>query len=197
LARINLWTFRLPGLAERREDIEPNLDYELEQYGKRHGVRITFNREARTRFLNFAMSEEALWPANFRDLNAAMTRMSTLASGGRIDCGVVEEEIGRLSEAWRCGTTKGMDTAGLAQLLGADYAQHYDRFDWVQLAAVVGVCRDSKSLSDAGRRLFAVSRKDKVAPNDADRLRKYLSRFGLTWANLAQQALDSPKRNTI
>ena len=33
LARIDLWTFRLPGLAERREDIAPNLDYELEQFG--------------------------------------------------------------------------------------------------------------------------------------------------------------------
>ena len=32
LARINLWTFQLPALRERREDIEPNLDYELEQF---------------------------------------------------------------------------------------------------------------------------------------------------------------------
>ena len=29
LARINLWTFTLPGLTDRREDISPNLDYEL------------------------------------------------------------------------------------------------------------------------------------------------------------------------
>ncbi|MCB1034111.1 MAG: sigma 54-interacting transcriptional regulator, partial [Acidobacteria bacterium] len=29
LARIHLWTFHLPGLADRTEDIEPNLDYEL------------------------------------------------------------------------------------------------------------------------------------------------------------------------
>jgi len=29
LARINLWTFRMPGLADRAEDIAPNLDYEL------------------------------------------------------------------------------------------------------------------------------------------------------------------------
>ena len=29
LARINLWDFQLPGLADRREDIEPNLEYEL------------------------------------------------------------------------------------------------------------------------------------------------------------------------
>ena len=31
LARINLWDFQLPGLADRREDIEPNLEYELKQ----------------------------------------------------------------------------------------------------------------------------------------------------------------------
>lgn len=31
LARINLWTFKLPGLRDRIEDIEPNLNYELEQ----------------------------------------------------------------------------------------------------------------------------------------------------------------------
>ena len=35
LARINLWTFQLPGLAQRVEDIEPNLDHELEAAGKR------------------------------------------------------------------------------------------------------------------------------------------------------------------
>ena len=34
LARINLWTFGLPALRERREDIEPNIDYELERYGR-------------------------------------------------------------------------------------------------------------------------------------------------------------------
>ena len=31
-ARINLWTFTLPGLHQRQEDIEPNLDYEVERH---------------------------------------------------------------------------------------------------------------------------------------------------------------------
>ncbi len=35
LSRIDLWSFRLPGLAERSEDIEPNLDYELERWASR------------------------------------------------------------------------------------------------------------------------------------------------------------------
>ena len=60
LARINLWTFRLPGLADRREDIEPNLDYELEQYRRRTGTAVTFSREARAAFLSFATGETAL-----------------------------------------------------------------------------------------------------------------------------------------
>ena len=33
-ARINLWTFRLPALHERPEDIPPNLDFELQQASK-------------------------------------------------------------------------------------------------------------------------------------------------------------------
>ena len=33
----------------------------------------------------------------------------------------------------------------------------------------------------AGRALFANSREQKRSSNDADRLRKYLSRFGISW----------------
>jgi transcriptional regulatory protein RtcR len=46
------------------------------------------------------------------------------------------------------------------------------------------VCRESKSLSDAGRKLFAVSRAKKAKSNDADRLKKYLARFGLRWEDV-------------
>ncbi|XXU73607.1 sigma 54-interacting transcriptional regulator [Sorangium sp. So ce1151] len=59
LARINLWTFRLPGLRERVEDIEPNLEYELDASARLLGVRITMSRDARARFLRFATSRAA------------------------------------------------------------------------------------------------------------------------------------------
>src|SRR5580698_11287391 len=35
LARINLWTFSLPGLKNRSEDIEPNLDFELDRFAEK------------------------------------------------------------------------------------------------------------------------------------------------------------------
>ena len=181
LARIDLWTFRLPGLRERVEDIEPNLDYELERAAATIGTRVTFSREARARFLAHASSPEARWPGNFRDFNAAVLRMATLAHGGRIDVANVEEEIGRL----RLGTSTARATAGeVERCLGRDRAAELDRFDRVQLADVLSVCLESPSLSAAGRALFAGSRARKRSSNDADRLRKYLARFGLEWAQV-------------
>ena len=61
-----------------------------------------------------------------------------------------------------------------------------DLFDRLQLTSVVKICRESRSLSDAGRRLFGVSREKKASTNDADRLRKYLARFGLEWSQVGR-----------
>ena len=53
-ARINLWTFTLPGLRQRQEDIEPNLDYEVERHASLTGDSVRFNTEARRAWLAFA-----------------------------------------------------------------------------------------------------------------------------------------------
>ncbi len=91
-----MWTFNLPGLAERREDIAPNLEYELERYASAEDTRVTFNKEARARYLAFATGPAASWNGNFRDLSASITRMATLSRDGRIDTDTVEAEIARL-----------------------------------------------------------------------------------------------------
>lgn len=180
-ARINLWTFELPGLAGRREDIEPNIDFELERHAREQGRMVRFNLEARRRYLAFACSSEAAWQGNFRELSASITRMATLADSGRIDEAQVQEEIERLRRAW--GQVAERD--GLAALLG-EAADTLDLFDRLQLQAVVELCRQADSLSDAGRQLYQVSRLSKAQPNDADRLRKYLARFGLDWQAVRQ-----------
>ncbi|HYC93890.1 MAG TPA: RNA repair transcriptional activator RtcR [Thermoanaerobaculia bacterium] len=182
LARINLWTFVLPGLHERLEDIEPNLDFELEQFARRSGANVRFSREARERFLRFATSGEALWPGNFRDLNGAVVRMATLARGGRITNEIVDEEIARLRGAWHPRTD-----SPLLRCLDEETLASLDPFDRVQLEHVVEVARRARSLSEAGRMLFSASRQQKTSANDADRLRKYLSRFGLDWKVLREE----------
>lgn len=175
-ARINLWTFELPGLKDRREDISPNLDFELKKFAKSEGRAVSFNKEARQSFLKFAEDPSSSWRGNFRDLNAAVTRMGTLAPSGRIRSEQVEGEIGRLEKSWE----RGAEDDGLEELLDGPI----DPFDRVQLAHVVEVCRNSKTLSEAGRTLFHESRKKKENPNDSDRVRKYLAKFGLSFGEL-------------
>ena len=182
LARLNLWTFALPGLADRREDIEPNLDYELDRFAEREGNRVTFNKEARDQFLKFANSRDAIWSGNFRDLAASVTRMATLSAEGRIRRETVDLEIAKLDRLWRAGKVEADD--GLANLISAEKLEALDPFDRVQLAEVIRVSRDCKSMSEAGRTLFASSRKRRKSANDADRLKKYLTRFGLNWAEV-------------
>ena len=186
LSRINLWSFKLPGLAERREDIEPNLIYELGRFSEKTGKHISFSKEARERFLGFALDPANLWQGNFRDLNAMVVRMATLSDGGRITEDVVKDEIARASQSAGRDPAAGQLSAGrdLAALLGGDCASRYDEFDLVQLAHVVAVCRESDTAAAAAKRLFAVSRKSKKSTNDSDRLAKYLARFGLRFKDL-------------
>ncbi len=175
-ARINLWTFDLPGLAQRPEDIEPNLDFELERHAREQGQQVRFNLEARRRYLAFASGGEAQWRGNFRELGASVTRMATLSTAGRINEANVAEEIDRLRSTW--GDVGSGDT--VAELLG-DRANELDLFDRHQLAFVIATCRRCASLSEAGRQLYAISRQGKKSANDADRLRKYLARFELSF----------------
>lgn len=180
-ARLNLWTFKLPALRERIEDIEPNLDHELTRHLAESGRQATFNREARDKYLSFATDPSSLWTANFRDLSASVTRMATLSDAGRIDIDVVRDEIERLRLSWGLRPPEEQDI--LVEVLGSA-ADTLDRFDAVQLAEVIKVCRRSSSASAAGRELFGSSRLQKSSVNDAHRISRYLAKFGLKFEAL-------------
>ena len=53
---------------------------------------------------------------------------------------------------------------------------------------MINICRQHKSLAAAGRTLYNVSREQLAKPNDSDRLRKYLQKYGLTWADVQDGA---------
>lgn len=190
LARICLWSWRLPGLAERREDIAPNLDFELERATGTLGKKAAFNKEGRETFLAFALDPHTPWRGNFRDLSACITRLATLApASGRIGAELVAREAGRLRTGWgdaqqpgERGRSRSRAQAAeeaLAPILTAAELEAMDRFDRAGLAEAVAACRESRTLSEAGRKLFHASREKKSSSNDADRLRKYLAKFGL------------------
>lgn len=183
LARINLWTYQLPALKERTEDIPANVEYELEQFTKKTGRRVQFNKEALESFLNFAQSTQATWDGNFRDLGAAITRLSTLADSSRISVSDVKQEIDRLRNLWKVDTTAKTKWI-LPNYLTDSAINEIDEFDQHQLNHVIQVCQQHNSMASAGRALFNVSRLQKASSNDSSRLQKYLAKFGLSWKQI-------------
>jgi len=85
----------------------------------------------------------------------------------------------RYADGWR-----GEDATSAALVRPYAQEQRPGPLDPVQLAEVIRVCRRSGSLSEAGRILFSASTARRAFSNDADRLRKYLHRYGIDWSAL-------------
>ena len=190
-ARINIWNYPLPALADRREDIEPNIEHQLALASQELGRATRFNKEALSAYLAFAHSNEARWRGNFRDLAASIMRLATLAPQGRIQTEQVAAEIERLKWLW----AEEADSDDLLHKGSSEKADNYpDKIDWenldlfdqLQLQNVIDECRKHQNMAQAGRALFHVSRNSRAKTNDSDRLRKYLQKFGLEWGDIGQ-----------
>lgn len=178
-ALLSHWTFALPPLRDRRADLAANIVHQRERTERVLGRSVGVNADALSRYLRFAQDPATPWPGNFRDLAASIHRLLVLAERGRVTLAMVQDEMATLTAQWQA-TEADSDRDLLAEILPRPDA--LDEFDRAQLAAVIRACRQSPSLSAAGRRLFAASRAGKTSQNDADRLRKYLARFDLDWA---------------
>ena len=209
-ARLNTWTFFLPSLKDRLEDLPANIDYELARLGSEQQQQYRFEPSARQLYEDFAMSPQATWQGNFRDLTASMIRLTTLADSKVIRVVGVQAEIERLTELWSSSidiqsknslsninsdaqTNFLFDPKQLKHSTNEILESHLDEitlaeldpFDAVQLAYVIKVCIDHKNQATAGRYLYANSRDKLKSPNDSDRLRKYLMKFGLKFDELS------------
>ncbi len=109
--------------------------------------------------------------------------MSTLCDAGRIRIEEVDDEIERLKKSWHSTCTND-HISQLKTVLNSDEIDKIDLFDQAQLATVITVCKLENSMSAAGRKLYAKTREKKKVANDADRLSKYLQRFGLNWSDV-------------
>lgn len=82
---------------------------------------------------------------------------------------------------WSTPLADGDHDAVQATVLNNTSREQLDLFDYVKLAFAIRVCRESATISEAGRKLFAATRAKRKIANDANRLRKYLARFDLDW----------------
>lgn len=189
-ARINLWTYRLPGLAERKEDIPANIDYELEKYQEKYGEAIRFNSEAKKRYIDFATAPETPWKANFRDLNASITRMATLSDGGRINTENVINEIENLNYLWHSNSDYRADPVELDELVAKDVLEKMDYIEKIELSAVINMCKKSKDAATASRALYDKSRLRRKTRNDSHRLLQYLKKYDIHFDDIKSYFKD-------
>lgn len=213
LARINLWTFELPPLKDRPEDIGPCIDnelaeLELEELKKGRKTNITFDAAAKEEFLRFAESAEASWSGNFRDLKNAILRMVTLSDNNSIGKSEVRQEIARLRREWKeegpekenapmgnDSTTSKHENTGatsvddfLKKFLDAKVLTGLDYIEKVKLTEVIKVCREARSAAAASRKLYNISLGKNRSKNNSDRLSKYLKKHGLHFEQIASAA---------
>lgn len=177
LARISTWSFCLPPLRERREDIEENLRFELERFADTYKRQVRFSRAGLKTYLAFARSEQARWPHNFRDLSQSVLRMCASASEGLIDTDDVASEITRLSELWAPATGGGLAPSYAAQQGAENAPASLHRVERVQHALVLEALRRSRSLAEAGRWLFDGDSAQGAKTNHSDRARKLCARM--------------------
>jgi len=108
-----------------------------------------------------------------------------LANGGRITVENIGEEMNRLRSKWRnISQTQYNPTRNAETLIGKEAADKLDYYDYIKLAGLVAVCKESKTMAEAGRRLLNVSRSEKRTANDTHRVKQLLQKYGLTFPKI-------------
>lgn len=182
LARINMWHFTLLGLADRKEDIEPNLNFELSKVQNEMGMKVRFNSNARSLYLKFATSKGAIWKRNFRDLSSSVIRMVTLSEQGVINSELVNQEITRLKASWNVKSS--MSALKSEDYIG-DTISSMSKIDVLVLEETISVCLASKNASEAAKTLYNNIDGDSLSQNPSGRLNKYLSKYGLNFKSFS------------
>ncbi|GHU92866.1 hypothetical protein FACS189479_02970 [Spirochaetia bacterium] len=171
LARIDFWSFRLPSLRERLDDIPDLINYYMAGWSADNENRlIAFDGEALNAYHHFACDKNtALWPKNLRELNHSVRKMCYHALLNRdiIGLDIVEKEIRSLRGSWNKANSFPLIDENLAILL--------EKSDKIILEEILQFLRDGGSLTDAGKKYFSSST-DSADKNYSDYVKKFLNR---------------------
>ncbi|MCZ2155575.1 MAG: sigma 54-interacting transcriptional regulator [Bryobacterales bacterium] len=183
--RLTTWEFELIPLVDRMEDFAAYFDDEITQQFVEFSTPLRFRGSAKRKYLELATAGQSSWEYSLEDLHRSVSRLAIESPDDGITTDLVKQEFERLNDEWAAQTCE----EDILRLIPEELRYQLDLFQKTQLMEVIRICMRSRSLSEAGRRLFASSRSRKKSINDADRLRKYLQRFGLEWKNLHRSRL--------
>jgi transcriptional regulatory protein RtcR len=165
LDRIAGWVHTIPPLRERREDIQPFVDQKLK------GRQIEFITSAHKQFFEFALSADASWLGNWRDLNNIVERMIYLAKNGKISTDIVANQTQLLRTRWSTLTSQPSHDL-VEQVLGAERSVTLTRHDRARIRSALESVATSKSWAEAATKEFAVP--GQPLSNPTARMQKFL-----------------------
>jgi transcriptional regulatory protein RtcR len=190
LARIKFWSFTLPPLRRRLDDMPALMIFFLDEWSQENSnLNVTFENNALKTWLEFAAAPEALWAGNLRELNHSVKKMCyyARAEDDIVTVTIVRKEIEELRRSWKLLADREM-TLGLTGLV--THAKRPSRYeglipgvllphlhtaDKLALEEIMKICRRGGSLREAGCRLFKVP-SDMKEKNYSDLVRKFLDR---------------------
>ena len=174
LARLSTWEFELPPLHKRKEDIGPNIDFELQQFSIESGKILRFSKEAAQTYHSFAQS--APWTSNFRDLRSSILRLCTLSQDQvQIEEATVRREIAKLEAKWSSEDCPEEATKGLRleEYVGSpETLNSMTPLEKHEISFVLSTIKN-QGMKEAAKALFAGKQ------NPSDRLRKKLLRYDI------------------
>ena len=211
--RIRTWTYTIPGLANRKDDIAPNIKEELKRFENEYGRRVTLDGQPFEQFLNYVKSIPL--EGNFRELRRMIWHMATFADNGVINMDLVDMEIKQHKSKNDPHTqsnakTSVMDTtvgpnksnAGdladklLLQLFGDGYKVKFDPLFLCQLRYVISVCcqGSTRSAADVGRTISPARLRQSKNGGNANNIlanffkRKEIREYKLSFAKIRELA---------
>ncbi len=215
--RIRTWTFRIPNLKERPDDIDLNIDNLLKIFSRDNGTNIQFSNElSRQNFLSAIKG--MTFNGNFRELRRIIWRMATIATLEKhvIDDSIIQDEIERLKseQEWNNkSSSKQVQSPPKIASINETFAdkvlnaihQKYDiksninNIELHQLRHVIEVCLRSKTGAAAARELFNVSLKDKgnglgAKSNASDYMSRYFRRKAISQLGIDFDTIKSIAR---
>ncbi|MBF0498693.1 MAG: sigma 54-interacting transcriptional regulator [Candidatus Riflebacteria bacterium] len=187
-ARIRCWEFHLPGIRDLPKDFEANVDFELKlcnaeefRKGNPEPFQVFFEEKAKAGYLTFAISSEAIWTGNFRDLKFSVRRMATKArlAESTITTSIANEEIERLRSAWSGGGQRDIDSVDVLRRFEQLARKRHPRrnlIDAIEALLLSEGLQESGNKAQTARRLYESAEKPLANPSNRFRER-YRSLF--------------------